>query len=139
MDIYSLVKKYIDEYDFEDLLAIGAPNDEYDSESREIASLIIEESTTDEIAEIISDVMKKSFGELIKVDVSKSESFMEIAGKIHVALGGCHLYSRVILEDGTVGTIVDRMGPDYVIDIGHDSSDWYTICVSKEKIKLETE
>lgn len=34
--IYSTVKEYIDEYDFENLLTIGAPLNEYYLESEEI-------------------------------------------------------------------------------------------------------
>ena len=80
--IYSIVKKYIDEYDFDDLLGIGAPPDEYDWESQKISTLITNESSIDEIASVIASVMKASLGHLMKVDVNKAESFMEIAEKI---------------------------------------------------------
>lgn len=81
-EIYSIVKKYIDEYDFENLLAIGAPQNEYSLESKRISDLITNESSTEEIATAIASVMKSSFGCLEKVDINKTDSFMEIAKKI---------------------------------------------------------
>ena len=80
--IYPIVKKSIDEYDFDDLLAACAPPDEYDLESERISDLITTESSIEEIASMIASVMKSSFGYLMKVDVNKIESFMEIAEKI---------------------------------------------------------
>lgn len=77
--IYSIVKKYIDEYDFENLLAIGAPLNEYYLESERIFDLITKESSIEEIATAIASVMKSSFSCLEKVDVNKTNSFMEIA------------------------------------------------------------
>ena len=81
-EIYSIIKKYIDEYDFENLLAIGAPLDEYNLESERISDLITNENSIEEIATAIASVMKSSFGCLEKVDVNKTDSFMEIAKKI---------------------------------------------------------
>lgn len=80
--IYPVVKKYIDEYDFDDLLGIGAPPDEYDWESEKISDLITNECSAEEIASVIASVMEASLGRLMKVDVNKIESFMEIAEKI---------------------------------------------------------
>ena len=37
---FKIIKKYIDEYDLFSLLDSGAPDDEFDSESYEIAKLI---------------------------------------------------------------------------------------------------
>ena len=81
-EIYSIVKKYIDEYDFENLLAIGAPADEYNLESERISELITNENSIEEIATAIASVMKSSFRYLEKVDVNKTDSYMEIAKKI---------------------------------------------------------
>lgn len=81
-EIYSIIKKYIDEYDFENLLAIGAPLDEYNLESERISDLITNENSIEEIATAIASVLKSSFGCLEKVDVNKTDSFMEIAKKI---------------------------------------------------------
>ncbi|MCR5602623.1 MAG: hypothetical protein K6G27_02840 [Lachnospiraceae bacterium] len=61
MDIFHIVKKYMDEYDFYGLLKGGAPRDEYDSESESIASQIKTGSTEKEIENVISTVMEKSF------------------------------------------------------------------------------
>lgn len=44
------------------------------------------------------------------------------------------LYTSVRLRDLSIGTIVDRMGPDYIVDIGKDSSDWDSITVSPDGI-----
>ena len=81
-EIYSIIKKYIDEYDFENLLAIGAPLDEYNLESERISDLITNENSIEEIATAIASVLKSSFGCLEKVNVNKTDSFMEIAKKI---------------------------------------------------------
>jgi hypothetical protein len=42
MNRFEIVKKYIDEYDYYDLLACGAPNDEFDRYSRKFANTITE-------------------------------------------------------------------------------------------------
>ena len=76
-DIFSVVKKYIDEYDYIDLLALGAPNDEYDIESNIISTLITGESSVEEIADVITSVMNAYFDEHDNV-----EKYMEIAEKI---------------------------------------------------------
>lgn len=44
------------------------------------------------------------------------------------------LYTSVRLRDLSTGTIVDRMGPDYIVDIGKDSSDWDSITVRPDGI-----
>lgn len=44
------------------------------------------------------------------------------------------LYTSVRLRDLSTGAIVDRMGPDYIVDIGKDSSDWDSITVRQEGI-----
>lgn len=44
------------------------------------------------------------------------------------------LYTRVRLRDLSVATIVDRLGPDYIVDIGNDESDWDTIEISADEI-----
>ncbi len=82
MNIYDSVKKYIDEYDFDDLLAIGAPNDEYDMESERISQIINKESSVLEIAEAISNVFLHSMESIIKVDAENPSSFIEVAAKI---------------------------------------------------------
>lgn len=58
--IYCIVKQAIDEWNPYQLLP-EAPSDEFDRESRSIASKIRYESTTDEIAKIISTVFSSSF------------------------------------------------------------------------------
>ena len=50
MNRFEIVKKYIDEYDYYDLLACGAPNDEFDSYSRKFANTITEKDSIEDIA-----------------------------------------------------------------------------------------
>ena len=85
--IYSIVKKYVDKYDFYDLLALGAPADEYDMESHKISGLITSESTTVEIAQAIYKVMYRAFGDISDNVAMKAENFLGIAGKIHCEIG----------------------------------------------------
>ena len=82
MNIYNIVKKYIDEYDFDDLLVIGAPQDEYDLESTRIIQRINVNSSVEEIAETISDVFLHSMGSVVKADVTNPNHFLEVATKI---------------------------------------------------------
>jgi hypothetical protein len=60
-DIFLIVKGVIDEYDPYGLLSCHAPDNEYDLESAKIAELIDKNSTTDEIATIISEVFTHMF------------------------------------------------------------------------------
>lgn len=59
--MFEIVKEIIDFYDPYGLLAMHAPKNEYDIESRKIADKINENSNADEIAAIISDVFTSSF------------------------------------------------------------------------------
>lgn len=44
------------------------------------------------------------------------------------------LYTRVRLRDLSVATVVDRIGPDYIVDVGNDASDWDTIEISADEV-----
>lgn len=44
------------------------------------------------------------------------------------------IYTRVRLRDFSVATIVERLGPDYIVDIGNDTTDWETIEISADEI-----
>ena len=79
---YNIVKKYIDKYDFYNLLALGAPRDEYDMESHKISSLITCDSTTGEIARVIYKVMYRAFGDISDNTALKYDEFLGIASKI---------------------------------------------------------
>jgi len=61
VQFFETVKKYIDEKDPMRLLAMGAPDDEYDIESRKIAERITMQMSFEEIANIIANVINKSF------------------------------------------------------------------------------
>ena len=75
--LFTIVKKRIDEFDPENLLGLGAPENEYDHESVRIADKIGDISTVEEIAGIISNIFEKSFDSDIKPEV-----YLEIAGSI---------------------------------------------------------
>lgn len=83
MNRFEIVKKCIDEYDYYDLLACGAPNDEFDSYSRELANTITEKDSVEDIARIIAETMDKAFAEEIN-----PEKYMETARLIRTELYG---------------------------------------------------
>lgn len=45
------------------------------------------------------------------------------------------LYEKVKLKDGRVGTIVETLGPDYIVDVGSSPADWDTIIVKEEELE----
>lgn len=77
IDKYKIVKKYIDEFDYYGLLAHHAPDDEFDSYSHEIADIISEDYTVEQIACLISNTLDKAFGNEVK-----PEKFIDISKKI---------------------------------------------------------
>lgn len=79
--MFDIIKKAIDKCDPCNLLAIHAPPDEYDSESRQIALLINKNSDIKAIVAIISDVFSRSFNEKFTEEI-----FIEAAQEIKVAL-----------------------------------------------------
>ncbi len=81
MSKFEIIKKYIDEYDYYDLLACHAPNNEFDSYSRKIADDITKNDTVEDIAMLIANTIDKAFGEKIN-----SDKFLDIAKKIKKAL-----------------------------------------------------
>ena len=62
-DRFRVIKKYIDQMDYYDLLASGAPSDEFDVESKEISARIRDDHSVQDIAEIIALVFNKYFDE----------------------------------------------------------------------------
>ena len=62
-ELFCIVKTVIDKQDQMKLLREGAPADEYDSESDEIAAQITLDMTATEIARCITEVMNESFSE----------------------------------------------------------------------------
>lgn len=81
MGKFEIIKKNIDDYDYYGLLASGAPNDEFDSYSRELAEQITEDETAEEIAMLIACTMDKAFAAEIK-----PEKYLATAQKIKCAL-----------------------------------------------------
>ena len=86
MDKYSIVKKNIDEYDFDNIFGAGAPRDEYDMESHKISKIIDKNNTIGEISQVIADVFRLSWGVLSKVDVNNPDDFLEVAEHIKVEM-----------------------------------------------------
>ena len=80
--VYSVVKEVIDEIDIYGLIKHGAPQDEFETEAEKISQRIKDNSSVEEIATIISDVMNESFG--FETDY---KSFLEAAETIHKKLG----------------------------------------------------
>ena len=83
MNKYNIIKEHIDSIDYYSLLSGGAPNDEFDSESRAIAGLISTESTVEDIASIIASVFEKAFG-----NTENAKDYLNIATKIRDELSG---------------------------------------------------
>ena len=81
--IFHIVKKHIDKMDYYDLLAGGAPADEFDIESRAISENIHVEQSVVEIADIIAKVFNYQFNE--QDDVS---AFLPVAEEIKKDLLG---------------------------------------------------
>ncbi len=76
-DNFHIIKKYIDQMDYYDLLASGAPADEFDVESKEINARVRCGHSVREIAEIIASVFYKYFDERVA-----STSFLSVAEQI---------------------------------------------------------
>lgn len=81
MNKFEIIKKYIDEYDYWGLLAGHAPNDEFDSYSKQLSEIIIEKDSVEDIASLIASIVDKSFGEEIT-----PKKFITTADKIKKAL-----------------------------------------------------
>jgi len=75
--IFTIVKKYIDEYDYYGLLRDGAPVDEFISESLRISDHISEDSSIEQIAATIADVFHTAFG-----NEEDPNHYMTVAQKI---------------------------------------------------------
>ncbi|MBQ9142440.1 MAG: hypothetical protein IJX63_11740 [Lachnospiraceae bacterium] len=43
-------------------------------------------------------------------------------------------YDVIKLKDGRDGTIVEILGPDYIVDVGSSPEDWETILVKADEI-----
>lgn len=75
--VFEIVKSAIDSADCMGLLEIGAPKDEYDGESRSIASKIKPQQDIYQIASVIAQEMSDSFSEPFGID-----GFLETAAQI---------------------------------------------------------
>ncbi|MEW6736556.1 MAG: DUF1871 family protein [Acidobacteriota bacterium] len=59
--LFSRIREIIKAWDPERLLALGAPEDEYEGEVRDILSMINEISYPDDATKIIADIFSRSF------------------------------------------------------------------------------
>ena len=82
--MFTIVKNVIDEFNPMGLLP-EAPNDEFNSESRKIAGQISINSTVEEIADIILNVLSKAFDEKFEY-----KSCKESAEKIYYAINNTY-------------------------------------------------
>lgn len=80
-EIYDIVKDAIVEMDYDELIACGAPADEFDFEIDRICERITEHSTVGEISNVIADVFGQAFDRSEAAD-----NFIWIAEKIESQL-----------------------------------------------------
>jgi hypothetical protein len=83
VDLFETIKKSIDKWDPYELLEIYCPDDEYDTESKEIANRIKLEKSIYEIANIISKVFTNSFN---KPELFSVENCLKVAEKIKILM-----------------------------------------------------
>ena len=79
--VFRIVKQHVDAYDYDALLAQGAPEDEFDDISRRITAGLTPGMSVPEIAVLMAGVIKADFG-----DPVNPGDFMQAAGKLHQAL-----------------------------------------------------
>ena len=84
MKLYRIVKSFIDEWDPEGFLRLGAPSNEYDPESKMIAERITEGADVMQIAETIKSVISETLYQ--EGDGIRLERCLDAAEKINVAL-----------------------------------------------------
>lgn len=75
-----IIKKYIDEWDPMELLEIGAPNDEYDTEVEMIIHQLQSSYDVSQLAKVIKDVFIEMF--YVDEEIFSNEKCMEIAKNI---------------------------------------------------------
>jgi hypothetical protein len=87
--VYQMVKKILDKADLEDLLKMGAPSDEYDSESRHIAKALLREGgrkiPPTKVAYIIALVFHMQFHQWTE-PVRYFGSYFDVAHQIQAKL-----------------------------------------------------
>ena len=83
MTKFEIIKKYIDEFDYYDLLACHAPKDEFDSYSYKLSEEISEKNTIEEIANLIANTLDKAFGNEVN-----PQKFITTAQKILTDING---------------------------------------------------
>lgn len=76
-DLFPIVKERIDAFDYLGLLSGGCPADEFDTESRMVATRIHAGSSQVEIAGVLAEVFSAQFGEAMT-----AEDFLCVARKI---------------------------------------------------------
>ena len=82
-DKFFIIKKFIDQMDYYNLLENGAPADEFDIESKEISEKVRDDHSLQDIANIIADVFNKHFDEDNEIT-----AFLPVAEQIKSELSG---------------------------------------------------
>jgi|LSQX01.2.fsa_nt_gb hypothetical protein len=88
--IFKLTSKIINEWDPYGLLALGAPDDEYEAEIKEIINAWADVSTPEELAKEINRVMNWYFGKLYY----NKEQSLTVAKKLFAALNDLKATAR---------------------------------------------
>ena len=79
--IFKIIKKYLNEYDFDNLLAMGAPEDEYYPEIAEIVRKISKQNSIEDIEKLVADVFMQYLDADLMND-SHSEGLKEMAKRL---------------------------------------------------------
>lgn len=82
---FDIVKQVIDEWDPMNFLDMGAPEDEYDGETRAISNVIDGFSSLNEIAEEISETLSLSFGQTFTFEdcMKPAQKIYDVLQKVH--------------------------------------------------------
>ena len=96
--IFRIIAEYVNKYDFDDLLAMGAPGDEYYPEIVEIVRKINKESTSADIERIVTEVFKQYLGADLTND-KYSKSLKEMANTLKKEL------DETVFKEGVMSRI----------------------------------
>ena len=96
--LFKIIKKHINKYDFDNLLALGAPESEYYPEIAEIVSRISKDSTVADIENIVTEVFQEYLDEDLTND-SHSKDLREMV------VGLKNELDETVFKEGTMSRI----------------------------------
>lgn len=96
--LFKIIKKHINKYDFDNLLALGAPESEYYPEIAEIVSRISKDSTVEDIENIVTEVFQEYLDEDLTTD-SHSKDLREMV------VGLKNELDETVFKEGTMSRI----------------------------------